>query len=98
MTTVLYTTPNEEYCIEEYSYPYEERILKDEETISYYIFKKKKEKKSALESDWYLFREEMSIENCLKWLLQNKIISKDEYSYELDKLTPRQETGYSVKL
>ena len=87
MTTVLYTTPNLEYCIEEYIYPPQDTIIPDEELVTYYICKKKSKKKNILESDWYLFREEDDIEACLKWFLRNKIISKDEYSYQLDKLT-----------
>ena len=87
MTTVLYTTPTLEYCIEKYIYPPQDTIIPGEELATYYIYKKKSQKKTPLESDWFLFREEETIEKCLKWFLRNKIISKDEYSYQLEKLT-----------
>ena len=67
---ILYTTPNGEYQI---------RKGKGFDEVPTYIVSRKV-------GDYYeIYRGEVTLKQCFDWLLGKKIISKDEYKFELDK-------------
>lgn len=55
---------------------------------SFYILKAKvnSEKDINENTEYAVFRQETSFITCLDWLLENRIISKDEYKYVIEKV------------
>lgn len=82
---IIYTTPNGQYWI----VPVVEEVTK--KPYYYFLCRESAEDPVIIE----LFKESEKLEELLRWLRWNKIISSDEMKYQIQKLCSEEDTDGS---